>query len=198
MAPPVPAALASSAHLAHTVIGARSPWAGSFVQYGTDRVGLMHTWYDTVCTKEYWSALLDAAGARRPQQLARWDGSQAFDVGPGACYGRCDLVCKISDSYLGIGDRVLKRGKASGGDFDDLADIQAILQADTQYCDKSAVLSEFIFPAPALGLSSEGFGDVHSLDIVTMRTKQGCQVPDCPAVMPRSRPLPPAVHRARL
>lgn len=56
----------------------------------------------------YWLALLDEVDARRPLQLAAWDGKNATAVGPGPCYGNSDLVSKINDSYLGIGDRVLK------------------------------------------------------------------------------------------
>ena len=49
-----------------------SVFSGSFLQYGTDKDGLAHTWYDEICTKEYWFGLLDAAGARRPR-CARHD-----------------------------------------------------------------------------------------------------------------------------
>jgi len=151
-------------------------FCGSFMQFGTDRDGLMHTWYDTICVKEYWHQLLDAGGARRPQQLGRWDGAQCHDVGPGVAYGSSKLVCKISDSYLGIGDRVLTRGKASGGDFDTLADVHALLAADPEYAGKPAVLSELVAPHPSAKVSTEGFGQVHSLDIVTIRTRAGVRV----------------------
>jgi len=150
-----------------------SVMVGSYMQYGTDSDGMMHTWYDSICTKEYWIGLLDSVGARRPLQLASWDGATAHDVGPGVIHGRCNLVCKISDSYLGIGDRVLVRGKAAGGDFDSLADLQQILGADAEYDGKPAIISEFIHPAQDVRVSSDGFGQVHSLDILTMRTKAG-------------------------
>lgn len=153
-----------------------SVFSGSFLQYGNDPDGLMHTWYDSITTKEYWLALLDAAGAQRPRQLATWDGSAAADYGPGVAHGSADLVCKLSDSYLGIGDKVLKRGKASGGDFDSLADVEAILAADAEYRGKPAVLAEFVSPAPDVRVASPGFGQVHSLDIVTMRTRAGVRV----------------------
>uniref|UniRef100_A0A7S2NKP7 Alpha-L-glutamate ligase-related protein ATP-grasp domain-containing protein n=1 Tax=Haptolina brevifila TaxID=156173 RepID=A0A7S2NKP7_9EUKA len=149
---------------------------GSYIQYGNDSDGIMHTWYDSICTKEYWFSLLDKVGARRPLQLAAWDGHSAHGVGPGVSHGRCNLVCKISDSYLGIGDKVLVRGKAAGGEFDTLDDLQAILGADSEYKGKAAIAAEFIYPAPDLKLSSEGFGQVHSLDIVTMRTAAGVRV----------------------
>jgi hypothetical protein len=157
-----------------------SVFSGSFLQFGTDKDGLQHTWYDAICVKEYWYSLLDAAKARRPLQLARWDGARAHDLGPGVAFGSSDLVCKISDSYLGIGDKILKRGPkrpdGSGGDFETLADVQAILSADPEYSGKQAALCELIKPTSTVELSSAGFSNVHSLDIVTMRTKQGVRV----------------------
>jgi len=155
---------------------ALSVFCGSFLQFGIDRDGLMHTWYDTICNKQYWLGLLDQVEARRPLQLATWDGRQAHASGPGPEFGSADLVSKINDSYLGIGDRVLKRGKASGGDFDTLADIQAILESDVEYAGKEAILSEFIVPDEAVRLSSDGFGQVHAIDIITMRTRAGVRV----------------------
>ena len=132
----------------------------------------MHTWYDTVCTKEYWLKLLDDAGARRPLQLGAWDGGHLADVGPGIGFGKADLVCKISDSYLGIGDRLLKRGK----DFSSREEVEATLLNDPEYKGKAAVLAEFIRPTETLTLSSKEYGAVHSLDIVTMRTSDGVKV----------------------
>jgi len=156
-----------------------SVFSGTFIQFGNDPDGLMHTWYDSICVKEYWHKLLDGAKARRPLQLARWDGAMAHDCGPGVTFGKAALVCKISDSYLGIGDKVLQRGKASGGDFDTIDDIQAILAADPQYKGKDAILCEFVLPDTNVPLSSEGYGSVHSLDIVTMRTRDGVKVLTC-------------------
>jgi len=153
-----------------------SVFSGSFLQYGDDKMALVHTLYDEICVKEYWYTLLDAAQARRPRQLATWDGRAAHDVGCGVASGGCNLVAKISDSYLGIGDKILKRGKAAGGDFDDLDDVQRLLEADPQYAGKQAVLCEFVSPSKAVTVSSEGFSNVHSLDIVTTRTKSGVKV----------------------
>jgi len=149
-----------------------SVFCGSFLQFGTDKDGLMHTWYDEITVKEFWLGLLDEVGAKRPRQLASWDGSAAHDVGPGIKHGHANLVCKISDSYLGIGDKVLERGK----DFNNLSDVHRILEADPQYAGKKAILAELIQPDPNVRVSSPGFGSVHSLDIVTTRTKSGVKV----------------------
>ena len=171
-----------------------SVFSGSFLQYGDDKMALVHTLYDEICVKEYWYTLLDAAQARRPRQLATWDGRAAHDVGCGVASGGCNLVAKISDSYLGIGDKILKRGKAAGGDFDDLDDVQRLLEADPQYAGKQAVLCEFVSPSKAVTVSSEGFSNVHSLDIVTTRTKSGVKVSAAAstharAAHPHARPL---------
>ena len=80
-----------------------------FLQYRNDPDGLMHTWYDEICVKEYWYGLLDVARARRPMQLARWDVRRRMTWA--MAHGQADLVCKISDC-IGIGDRILCRGKA--------------------------------------------------------------------------------------
>ena len=156
-----------------------SVFCGSFMQYGTDPDGLEHTWYDAITTKEYWMQLLDGAGARRPLQLGRWDGERLHDVGPGLAHGHSDLVCKISDSYLGIGDRVFRRGKAEGGDFDSREDVDALLAADAEYAGKPALLAELIYPTAEHALASAGYSNVHSLDIVTLRTRHGVKVLTC-------------------
>jgi len=119
-------------------------------------------------------------------------------VGRGVESGGCDLVCKISDSYLGIGDRgtrqpprlsstlsrtspvpllgdiVFKRGV----DFATHGDIEAALRADARYAGRPAVLCEMVQPCAGLeaSVSSDGHSAVHSLDIVTLRTREGAKV----------------------
>jgi len=143
-------------------------WVAAFVLFGDNRVAIDHTIRDTICTKEYWYGLLDSVGARRPLQLGSWDGAALRDVGRGVESGGCDLVCKISDSYLGIGDIVFKRGV----DFATHGDIEAALRADARYAGRPAVLCEMVQPCAGLeaSVSSDGFSAVHSFDIVTLRS----------------------------
>ena len=108
--------------------------------------------------------------ARR--QLGAWDGSALRDLSVGVAGGSAELVCKISDSYLGIGDKILNRG----ADFSTREEVEGLLRADPAYAGKAAVVSELIRPAEGLGLASAGYGAVHSLDIITMRTKGGVKV----------------------
>lgn len=154
---------------------ATSCFVGSFMQFGTDPVAMEHSWYDTVCKKDFWNKLLDAGDARRPMTLARWDGKKAVDVGKGVKSGGKDLVVKITDSFLGIGDKVLRRGV----DFKGLEEVHQILAADPEYVGKEALVSELILPPTKLVVSSKGFKSVHSLDIITMRTKAGVKVLTC-------------------
>ena len=46
------------------------------------------------------------AGHVSSPQLGEWDGKDLADTGPGIAFGACDIVSKIDDSYLGIGDKV--------------------------------------------------------------------------------------------
>lgn len=159
---------------------------GSYVQFGTSRDGLESTKIDTITGKEYWFGLLDAVGARRPEQLALWSDGKVSNVGKGVGSGKCDLVCKIVDACMGMGDHVFKRGD----DFDHPAlgepnstdSLTAFLRKDTAYEGKRAILSEFAKPVnrETLKLSNEGFSNVHSLDVVTIRNARGdCKVLSC-------------------
>ena len=184
--------------LATLVFDAYSPlqtYVGAFVLFGDDPVGIMHTWYDEVCTKEWWTDKLTRVGARMPRQLGSWEGDRLVDEDKGVADGNCGLVCKISDSYLGIGDHVFRRGvdfkvrpapphmpwraadaiaPLSGRQVRE--DIEAVLKADPQYDGKRAVLRELIRPTGAMRVSSDGYGQVHSLDILTLCTEQGVKV----------------------
>ena len=148
---------------------------GSFLQFGSDAEALQHTKKDEICTKEFWLDLLDLVGAPRPRQLALWSNGQVNDVGPGVGAGNCDLVVKIVDSYMGRGDRVFKRGvdfAASGG----TAQLTAALVSDPAYTGQTcAMLCELARPVARekVCLSSEGFNNVHSLDILTVRDSCG-------------------------
>lgn len=166
---PPPSTLASIVYDALTPL---ADYVAAFVLFGDDPDGVEHTWYDAICKKEYWCGLLDAADARRPLQLGAWDGAALHDVSRGVESGGCDLVCKISDSYLGIGDRVFKRGV----DFVTRGEVEDVLRADPLYAGKPAVLCEIVSPSASLEVSSDGYGPVHSLDILTLRTGEGAKV----------------------
>mmetsp|Transcript_29267 Transcript_29267/g.93194 ORF Transcript_29267/g.93194 Transcript_29267/m.93194 type:complete len:429 (+) Transcript_29267:183-1469(+) len=161
--------------LASLVFDAYSPlqtYVGAFVLFGDDPTGIMHTWYDEICIKEWWVDKLDRVGAQLPRQLGAWDGAAVADVGKGIAHGKRDIVCKISDSYLGIGDHVFKRGI----DFTTREDIQATLSKDPMYAGKRAVLSELVRPSSSIQISAPGFSQVHSLDILTLRTPTGVKI----------------------
>ena len=147
---------------------------GSFMQFGADPEALQHTKKDIICTKEYWLHLLDSVGAPRPRQLGLWSSGRVTDVGAGVGAGSCDLVCKIVDACMGRGDKVFKRGV----DFDDsdgAGRLTAALLSDPCYDGKHALLCELMHPVSREKqcLSSDGFNNVHSLDILTVRMANG-------------------------
>jgi len=151
---------------------------GSFIQFGTDYFGLRHTHTDIACTKEYWIGLLDAVGARRPRQLGLWADGKVNNVSAGVGAGISDLVCKLTDSYIGIGDRTFKRGVdfcTSATAADPTGPLTAALQADPRYAGKRAILTELVAPVKkeTLRLSTGDFSNVHSLDIITVRDSAG-------------------------
>ena len=167
---------------------------GHFMQCGCDRDAIQAAIRDVVTTKEYWFTLLDSVGANRPHQLARWENGCLSEVGPGLNAGKCDLVCKITDSYIGLGDILFKRGV----DFDVHRSVMDELQQEPQenasetslssaelitsrlatnelYHGRVALLSELIAPVrrERVRLSNEGFSNVHSFDILTVKDSKG-------------------------
>ena len=168
---------------------------GAFLQCGSDRDGIQHAYRDVVTTKEYWFRLLDSVGANRPHQLGRWENGCLSEVGPGLDAGNCDLVCKITDSYIGLGDILFKRGvdfdvhhsvmdelrhkPTQDGAHETSASSKELLtnrlSSNELYTGKVALLSELIAPVQRerVRLSNEGFSNVHSFDILTVKDIKG-------------------------
>jgi len=168
---------------------------GLFLQCGSNRDGIQHAFRDVVTTKEYWFTLLDSVGANRPHQLGRWENDCLSEVGPGLDTGKCDLVCKITDSYIGLGDILFKRGvdfhmhrsvmdelrpeptndDASDDSASSVTLITNRLANNELYHGKVALLSELIAPVQRehVRLSNEGFSNVHSFDILTVKDSKG-------------------------
>jgi hypothetical protein len=127
---------------------------------GTHPDAIDHTWYDSILTKHFWRETLEGVNARLPRKLGTWDG-KALEVHYEGAIERCDLVVKIPDSYLGIGDSFWNKGR----DFKTLDDVITLLkrdQSDGGYLGKEALVLELVRPKASLG--------VHSMDVVTIRT----------------------------
>ena len=63
-----------------------------------------------------------------------------------------------------------------GVDFVTRGEVEDVLRADPLYAGKPAVLCEIVSPSASLEVSSDGYGPVHSLDILTLRTGEGAKV----------------------
>ena len=121
-------------------------------------------------------------------------------MGPGLDSGKCDLVCKITDSYIGLGDILFKRGvdfhkhrsvmdelrpeptkddtsdaSASDASSSSVTQLTTRLENNEMYRGKIALLSELIAPIQRerVRLSNDGFSNVHSFDILTVKDSKG-------------------------
>eukprot|EP01059_Diplonema_ambulator_P019156 TRINITY_DN319_c0_g2_i1.p2 TRINITY_DN319_c0_g2~~TRINITY_DN319_c0_g2_i1.p2 ORF type:complete len:456 (+),score=133.08 TRINITY_DN319_c0_g2_i1:182-1369(+) len=131
----------------------QSMQVGQFYLVGTNHDAIEHTWFDKILTKDFWRAALNQVDGRLPRELGRWQNGQLtmhHDL------ETCDVVVKLPDSYLGIGDAFWSYGK----DYHNVAELEKALQKE--YQGKEALVLEMVRPKKELG--------VHSLDIVTLRT----------------------------
>jgi len=138
-----------------------SPYAAGFWLVGNSQEGMNHTWYDHVTNKDYWRSLFERTGTRYPRAVGRFENNKvnfSKEV-------NCDVVCKIVDSYLGIGDLFLVKGK----DFNRIEDLEKIMTQNKVYKDKTVILMEWVRPDPNIG--------VHQIDVVTIKTRKHGVVP---------------------
>ena len=87
----------------------QSMFIGQYFLVGTHPDAIEHTWYASILTKHFWRETLDGVKARLPRKLGTWDGKELTVHYEGEIE-RCDLVVKIPDSYLGIGDSFWNKG----------------------------------------------------------------------------------------
>lgn len=124
-----------------------------------DAVG--HTWYDSLMDKYFWRGLLEKTGARVPRELARWHGGKLEKFYPEAIAS--DVVFKLPDSYLGLGDLFWDHGK----DFKAEEDLVTKLKTE-DYADKEVLLLDLI--RPSTDKSFKAISCVHQLDILTINS----------------------------
>ena len=115
---------------------------------------------DTILTKDFWRASLEAVDARVPRELGRWADNKLtlfHDL------NQSDLVIKVPDSYLGIGDSFWNYGTDYLMDADKDSKGKTLQEMlDKNYDGQEVLVLELVRPAKHLG--------VHSLDILTIRT----------------------------
>jgi hypothetical protein len=137
----------------------QSMYIGQFLLAGSNDDAIQHTWEDIILTKDYWRKTLNQVGARTPREIGRWNGERVEWFYP---LGTSDVVVKLDDSYLGIGDSFWNHDK----DFSTQMELEKKMENDygrgSQFEGKTALILELVRPKKSLG--------VHSLDVVTMRT----------------------------
>eukprot|EP00041_Stephanoeca_diplocostata_P000575 m.15425 g.15425 ORF g.15425 m.15425 type:complete len:425 (+) comp10745_c0_seq2:239-1513(+) len=136
----------------------QSMYVGQYFLVGCNKQAISHTLVDTLLTKDFWRGRLEHVGGRVPRELARWENSKLmwnYELEDN------DVVVKIEDSYLGIGDAFWNHNK----DYTDKKSLEAKMienYTNNEFDGKTALVLELVRPKPELG--------VHQLDIITMRT----------------------------
>jgi len=141
-----------------------APFAAGFWLIRSSREGMNHSWEDEITTKDFWRNLFAKNNVRDPRSLGRWENNKIQNLDPDIT---CSVVLKITDSFLGIGDKFLEYGK----DFKSNKELITIIESHEEYRDRAVLILEWVRPLPSLG--------VHQLDILTIKTKAGVQAINC-------------------
>jgi len=136
----------------------QSMYVGQYFLVGTNKDAISHTWVDSLLTKDFWRETLESVDARLPREIGRWQENKLSINSP---LGESDVVVKLEDSYLGIGDNFWYHNK----DYSNEAELRTQMEKNyigNEFDGRLALVLELVRPKPELG--------VHSLDIITMRT----------------------------
>lgn len=137
-----------------------SHYVGVFLVGGAHTDMIKHTWYDHITDKDFWRSLLRKTGSQVPLEIGRWrDNKMEWKD---KLVPKTDIVCKIPDSYLGIGDQYYNYGEH----FETAEELEELCRRD--FVDKECLVLEFIRPRTGM--------EIHQFDIVTMKTAKGVQV----------------------
>jgi len=137
-----------------------SHFVGVFMVAGAHKDAVAHTWYDHITDKDFWRNLLRRSGIRVPLEIGRWkNGALEWKD---KLVPNTNIVCKIPDSYLGLGDQYYNYGEH----FTTAKELEALCARD--FVGKQCLVLEFIRPRTGL--------EIHQFDIVTMKTLDGVKV----------------------
>lgn len=120
---------------------------GQFWLSGTHYEMIQHTWYDRLTDKYFWRAKMAEAGCNIPGALGNWDGKTLTMV-DGHKKNTMKVLCKIPDSYLGIGDKIIEDVKLDEAGIQDL--IETHLKKD--FDGKKCIIMKFLLPTPKYGV----------------------------------------------
>jgi len=149
-----------------------SMYTSVFLLTGPSSVGIRHSVDDIITTKEFWFAKGKECNARYPKTIFKWNGKQIEVLYP-VREGQ-KVICKLANSYLGIGDIVTQCGpepaKPEAGVvyFKDYDALSTYLAGIEEYKGEAAFGTEFLQPIKHLG--------VHQTDILTIKLPQSGKV----------------------
>eukprot|EP00656_Telonema_subtile_P007541 TRINITY_DN13537_c0_g1_i2.p1 TRINITY_DN13537_c0_g1~~TRINITY_DN13537_c0_g1_i2.p1 ORF type:complete len:351 (-),score=110.74 TRINITY_DN13537_c0_g1_i2:197-1249(-) len=136
-----------------------------FMMVLDDPEGARHSVKDYDTTKEFWFRKGAECNARYPKTICSWDGTQLtmhHELKPTE-----RVMLKITDSYLGIGDKIVQLGEGEDSEeacyVKDTAALEAL--CNKHYLNKTVIGTEFVSANPRFG--------VHQGDVLTMRLPDG-------------------------
>lgn len=88
-----------------------------------------------------------AAGCNIPEAIGNWDGKKLTMVPNGFSRHPMKVMCKIPDSSLGIGDKIIENIEF---DVAGIKKLTEILQTD--FDGKECIIMKFILPTPKYGV----------------------------------------------
>lgn len=148
-----------------------SVYCSLYIMCGNNQTAIDHSWYDRITQKKFWRDHLSSCGAHVPQKLADWNGTCTWSTKGSSSDIVGDVVIKLPDSYLGIGDQFLEVGQ--NGYKGTRKEIEHVLATDEVFSkgQEGTFVLEWVRPASG--------HEVHSLDILTIATPDGVQLTSC-------------------
>ena len=146
-----------------------SVYTSLYIMCGNDQTAINHSWYDHITQKKFWRDNLSSCGAHVPQKLADWNGVCSWCTDGASTEVVGDVVIKLPDSYLGIGDLFLEVGV--DGFNGTRIEIENILKEKYSVGQDGTFILEWVRPAKG--------HEVHSLDILTVAGHNGVELASC-------------------
>ena len=146
-----------------------SVYSSLFIMCGHNQTAINHSWYDAITQKKFWRDHLEESGAHVPAKFAEWNGECTWVTAGQGTDVVGDVVIKLPDSYLGIGDLFLAVDVTEGYDGTRNSIEQILKEKYSKGSEHFRAEGTFVLEwvRPAKGQ------EVHSLDILTVVAPDG-------------------------
>ena len=134
-------------------------FTSSYIMTGTNRTAMKHIEYDAVANKWFWRDVFKRGRVFYPTKIGSFDKGELKVNLKNVKKGE-RIIIKEPDSYLGIGDLTLEKGK----DFQTTHDLKGI-------CTRTYGIDKEAYIAPLVQCDKK-YG-VHQLDVLTAKMQDG-------------------------